>query len=296
MKHSGLVIFIIILVLVVIFLLHLFRKHFKSLILPNVYLITGAVKSGKTLLSVHLAIKTYKRNLRSYYLRLFFMKLLHREDDCKKPMLYSNIKLARVNFNLLTFDIILNKVRIPNKSVVLIDEASLLADSMLYNDKDINNTLTRFVKLFAHATHGGSLIIDTQNISDLHFSFKRCMNEYLYINKRLKLPFFSILWVREMFYSSENQTMNTTGEDLDLTLRKVLILNTTYKKYDCYCYSSFTDYLDYQVVYDYEKLGIHDDLKCYKLVSFQDYASDINDAMLKHYGTRKEESTDEEAN
>ena len=281
--------------LVGIFLLHLFRKHFKSLVLPNVYLITGAVKSGKTLLSVHLAIKTYKRNVRAYYFRYFIMKILHREDDCQKPMLYSNIKLAKVNFNLLTMDIVLNKVRIPNKSVVLIDEASLLADSMLYGDKDINNILTRFVKLFAHATHGGSLIIDTQNISDLHFSFKRCMNEYLYINKRLKLPFISVLWVREMFYSSENQTMNVAGEDLDLTLRKILIFNNTYKKYDCYCYSSFTDFLPYQVCYDFDKLAYDDDLKCYKLISFQDYAAEINETMKKQYGTRKEEA-DEEAN
>ena len=38
--------------------------------------------------------------------------------------------LNKVKYNDLTLDIILREVRIPYKSVVLIDEASLLADSM----------------------------------------------------------------------------------------------------------------------------------------------------------------------
>lgn len=276
MENRGNILFIIILVLVAIFLIHLFRKHFKSVVLGNVSLISGAVKSGKSFLSVHFALSIYRKNVCLYYIKHFFNKLLHRADDDMKPMLYSNMKLARVDFNLLSMDILLRKVRIPPKSVVLLDEASIIADSMLYQDKDINNALTLFVKLFAHYSHNGSLIINTQSVSDLHFSFKRCINSYLYIHKKLRLPFFTIFWVREMFYTSDNSVINTSNSDVDDTLKKIIVLNRTYKKYDCLYLSSLTDYLPYQVVYDYEKLDYTDDLKCYKLVSFQDFATKVN--------------------
>lgn len=266
---------IIVLSLVVYFWI---RKKIKVLNVPNVFLISGAVKTGKTLLSVHLAKKEYKRNLRAWYIRFFFSKLFRLEVD-EKPMLYTNIPLARVQFNLLTMDIILQKKRIPNKSVVLIDEASLLADSTLCKDKNINNKLMRFVKLFAHYSHGGKLIIDTQSISDLHFSFKRCMNNYLYIYSRVKYPFITIMKVREMLYSDDGSLMNNSNEDIELSMRKIIIFNRTYKDYDCYCYSSFTDMLPFEVRYDVEKLTKHDDMKCYNLVSFQDFAQLINKQM-----------------
>lgn len=271
----------IFIILLVVLVLWFIRRHFKRLVIPNVYLISGAVKTGKTLLSVHLAKKEYRRNIRSYYLRVLFMKLLFfkNKDLPKKPMLYTNIPLGRCKFNLLTMDILLQKVRIPDKSVVLIDEASLLADSTMIKDKNINNKLMRFVKLFAHYTHGGKLIIDTQSIADLHFSFKRCMNSYLYIYERTKYPFITVMKVREMLYSTDGSLVNNSNEDIELSMRKIVIFNRTYKDYDCYCYSSFTDMLPYQVRYDVKSLSKDDDMKVYHLVSFQDFSKEINKFM-----------------
>lgn len=298
MQHSntGFVIFIFICILFGVFLLHLYRKHFKQIILPNVFLVSGAVKSGKSFLSVHYALKVYKRNLRNYYITKFFCKLLHKDFNKLKPMFYSNMKLAKVDFNLLSMNILLRKVRIPDKSVVLLDEASLIADSMMYGDKDINNALTLFVKLFAHYSHGGTLVINTQQISDLHFSFKRCINNYLYISKKLRLPFFSVLWVREMFYASDNNVNNTTTSDMDDGLKKILVLNRVFKKYDQYYLSSLTDYLPYEVCYTYDKLDYSDDLKTYVLVSLQDFCVKINKDMAVAYGFDTDDSVVDENN
>ena len=269
---------IIVILVIALIIIHFVRKHFKSLTIPNVYLITGAVKSGKSLLAVHIARKEYRKEVRHWYIRKFFQQLLHRETDMK-PMLYSNIPLAKTKFNLLTKDIIMQKVRIPNKSVVLIDEASLLADSMLFKNNDVNNALMRFVKLFGHYSHGGKLIIDTQAICDLHFSFKRCMSNYLYIYSRSKLPFFTIMKVREMMYSEDNSVVNNVNEDIELSLRKIFIWNWSYKLYDCYCYSSFTDHLAYQVNYEVDKKSVKDDLKVYEVVSFHDFAKVMNESI-----------------
>ena len=62
-SNSGIALIIIIVVLGLLLLVYL-KRHFKKIIIPNVFLVTGAVKSGKTLLSVHYAIKIYKRNVR----------------------------------------------------------------------------------------------------------------------------------------------------------------------------------------------------------------------------------------
>lgn len=275
------IITILLLVVAALVVIHFIKKRIKMLNVPNVFLISGAVKTGKTLLSVHLAKKEYRRNVRNWHIKCFFLKLLGKKKDelPLRPMLYSNIPLARVKFNVLTMKIILQKVRIPDKSVVLIDEASLLADSTLWNDKYINNKLMRFVKLFAHYSHGGKLIIDTQSISDLHFSFKRCMNNYLYIYSRTKFPFITIMKVREMLYSEDGSLTNNSNQDIELSMRTIIIWNRTYKDYDMYCYSAFTDMLPYQVKYNVKKMKKNDDMKCYHLVSFQDFAKEINKSM-----------------
>lgn len=287
-NSSGNTFLIILIVIIAIVVLVFIRKHFKKIVLPNVFLVSGAVKSGKTLLSVHLAIKQYKKNLRVFKIRKFLLTILGRGKYAGlAPMLYSNIPLAKVKFNKLTMDIIYQKVRIPDKSIVLIDEMSLLADSFLFKDQDINNHLMRFCKLFAHYSHGGYLIVDTQSLSDCHFSIRRCLGSYLYIYERIKLPLITIMKVREMAYSDDNSVVTVSSQDIELEMRKVIIFNTTYKKYDSYCYSSFTDFKKYKVCYTKSIKSFKDDLKCYKLVSFQDFAKEINDEMDKQYGGTK---------
>lgn len=268
---------LLILIGVAILLIFLWSKT-KRLKIDNVYFISGGVKTGKTFISVALAIKTYKKNIRKWYIRSIFCKVLYKftkkqrfYDDSKKPMLYSNIPLRYIKHNPLTIDIVERKVRIPNKSVVLIDETSLLADSMLFNKKEINDELLLFYKLFAHFTHGGTCIANSQSIADNHYSLKRCMSHYLYVNARKKYPFVSIFQVRELLYSDDNSSVNTITRDLEKDTLKVWFLNRYYKYYDCYCYSIFTDSLTYYVDYDRPILKLTDSLKTDNLVTLQDF-------------------------
>ena len=168
---SEKLILILLIAVAILFVLHWINKKFKRLNMPNVFLITGAVKTGKTLLAVHLARKEIRNAKIKWYIKSFFLRLLGRELP-QKPMLYTNIPVAKTQYNIITMDILLCKVRIPDKSVVLLDEASLIADSMMYKDKNINARLMRFVKLFAHYTHGGKLIIDTQSLSVNHLKIE----------------------------------------------------------------------------------------------------------------------------
>lgn len=227
------IIFIIILLLVLFFLL----KHLKILNLPNITLITGGVKTGKSSLAVYLAIKKYKSVLFSYYIKkyLFFKKI-------EKPLLYSNIPLRKIKFVPLSKDLLFRNMRFAYGSVLLVDEASLVADSQSYKDDFTSEVLTIFNKLYGHSTKGGYLFYDTQNVSDVHYAIKRVCSTYLWIQKCVKLPFFLKLYVREVVNSESQDNVNTFQKDVDDEVDKFLLIpKKIWKRFDCYCYSIFTD-------------------------------------------------------
>ena len=210
------VLLIILIVLSIVFLVW-WIKHAKKLKISNVYFISGAVKTGKSYVTVALGVKTYKRNLRRFYLTypLLRLKLMLRHEKYNeneyKPMLYSNIPLRYVKYNPFTIDILLRKVRLPNKSVCVLDEASLLADSMLFKDKQINDDLTLFFKLYGHYTHGGTCVINSQTIADMHYAIKRSIGRYMYIYGNAKFPFVTLLKGVERIYSDDTTSVNNVN-------------------------------------------------------------------------------------
>ena len=131
MNQFGTLIFVLVVLAIVIFLLWFFIFKVKHLKIPNVYLVTGGVKCGKSYVSVWIAVRQYKRAKRKAHVQNFFIrflinpvrKLFKKEPFKLKeiPMLYSNMRLRNIKYNLLTLDIIYRKVRIPVGSVVLVD-------------------------------------------------------------------------------------------------------------------------------------------------------------------------------
>ena len=276
-----------ILLVLAIFVIVLFfiRRKLKRINLPNVYLITGAVKSGKSALSVALAINKYRKNLFKWWItrpfqkfKKWFQKVFKKNPNYElplKPMLYSNIPLNYYH-NRLTFDIILRKKRIPENSVVLIDESSLLADSMMFKSDYINNALRLFFKLFAHAYgNDATCIINTQSFSDNHMSIKRCLGTYLYIYSKVKFPFFTLFKVRELLNQEETGLSISTG-DVEADLLTMFMWNHTYKRYSSRCYSGLTDHLEYEV--DYNKAKEKHELICNEVLDLHD----LYNALMKY--------------
>lgn len=267
---------IIIIVIIVLFLLFIYFKFFKIPKLKNVVFLDGGLGSGKSFYSVFLAIKLHKRALRKWHFQNYVCKFLglfsknYKNKEVEKPLLYSNIKLKNYEHVILTKELLTRDMRFNYKSVVLIDEFSLFADQQLYKNQDLNEKLQLFFKLFRHETKGGYMIVNSQSINDCHYSFKYIINDYFYIHHRIKLPFISLLAIRENFYSADNgNVVNSSNEDIETTLKKVVVFNKYYKSYDSYCYSIFTDNLetDNRLV-NFIK---NDDLKADKLISFRDY-------------------------
>lgn len=272
----------IIVIVVAVAFIFIYFKFFKIPKLKNVVFIDGGLGSGKSFYSVSLAIKLHKKALIKWYFQKCICKFLalfskkYKNKEIEKPLLYSNIKLKNYEHVILTKELLTRDIRFNYKSVVLIDEFSLFADQQLYKNQDLNEKLQLFFKLFRHETKGGYMVVNSQSINDCHYSFKYILNDYFYIHHRIKLPFISLLAIRENVYSADSgNVINSSNDDIESTLKKVIVFNKYYNKYDSYTYSIFTDKLesDNRLV----KFIKNDDLKADRLISFRDYKYLIKD-------------------
>lgn len=235
---------VIIILILLIALIIWYFKYRKKYRFDCISLVVGAPKTGKTTLQIYLALKTYRRVLLKWKIKKFF----GRKEE--KPLLYSNIPLT-VPHVRLTKELLLRIERFAYKSVVIISETSLVADSnsaMTRNEEQLerNFQLNMFYKLIGHELHGGSVFVETQNPSDNHYALRRCLNRYLFIQRCIKwVPFIIIFKVREMAYlDGENvNVINTVENDLEKNTLYYWCFKSVWKKFDAYAYSIFTDNL-----------------------------------------------------
>lgn len=243
-------------------------RKFKKPKISCMALVTGGVKAGKSTFSCALALSKYKSQVRKVRFANFFRRIF-RKELFEKPLLYSNVPL-NCEYVPLTDDLLLRKQRFVFRSVIYAQEASLIADSQLIKNLDINQRLLLFNKLIGHETKGGYLIYDTQCINDNHYSVKRCISEYFYIHDTIKwIPFILLCHVRELRYSDDGQEINVYDGDVEESMRTVLVSKRIWKMFDAYCYSVLTDHLP--VASDVVEGRELSDLKARKIVSFRKY-------------------------
>lgn len=262
----GLIIFLLLIALA-LFLTGKILSKFKVPKVGCIALVTGGVKTGKSTFAVNLAIKTYRRVHRVWRIRSYIQKLFHLQVD-EEPLLYSNIPLA-VPYVDLTVDIIMRRVRPRYKSVIYVNEASLLAQKDTFRDMELDERIMLFNKLYGHETKGGYIVYDTQAIVDLNCNIRRCLSEYFYIHHLEKhFPFILCAKVREERYSEDGTTVNSYTEDIEESMKKVLISKRVWKIFDAYCFSSLTDDLP---VADKVVCRDKNDLKVRDIVSFRQF-------------------------
>ncbi|MDE6242315.1 MAG: hypothetical protein K2M08_07860 [Anaeroplasmataceae bacterium] len=242
-------------------------KKFATLPDNSIVMVNGGLGAGKSLFTIGGGVREYKRRLRSWKIS----KVLFAWKKFEKPVICSNIPL-KMDYVPLTKDILERKVRLPYGSVVVIDEFSLVADSMSY--KEINNTtLMLFIKLFRQETRGGIMFVNTQALSDCHYAMKRCVNSYIWIFKRVRI-FFLLLFKIRVFTINDESTLNVV-DDVEDT-RWYFLTKKVFKLYDTHCFSGLTDNLPVadQVINgkQLEDLKIHN----YKdIASYVDYESEV---------------------
>lgn len=261
-------------ILIFIIWFFFFRKQ-KSLDYGCLLYITGALKTGKTFLSMSVIDMEYRKVLSKWKKANFKRKLssiLKHSDyvPIEKPLIYSNMPLV-IPYVPLTNDLLLRKERFVKGSIVYLNEASFVASQMDTKDDLVNFQLNSFCKLFGHEVgsselgYDGLLILDTQNIKDTHYAFKNvCTSFYFIHHKKSFLHFWIKLYLKE--YSYVDNVSNNTDSDLPDDFKVVIRSKKYFKYYDRYAYSSFTDNLkvnnkEYYPLFD-------NDLKMKEAVSF----------------------------
>lgn len=275
-----------------VFLFFYIRKNFKYPKTGCLILVDGGVKTGKSTLSVALVRRNYKSTHRRWKFRKFLCKVFSKPIT-EEPHIYSNIPLS-CDFVPLTLDLILRKKRFTYGSIIYVNEASLLAESQMFRDMEVNERLMLFNKLIGHELKGGQIVYDTQAISDLHYSIKRCLSEYLYIHHLTKwIPFFLVAYVRECRYSEDNNVISVDTSDVEDTLKRVIIPKSVWKLFDAYAFSSLTDDLPV------EENIVHGkdlpNLKVNKILSFKRFIT-VPDEFQHHQSNNKELNENEKTN
>lgn len=259
-----------ILIAVALFFVRRFLNKFKFPKITCVAVFTGDVKVGKSGVSLACAKSKYRQVHFAWRVRCFFMKLFRRQDLPEEPLFYSNIELAGIKYNELTLDHILRKKRFNFKSVVFVDEASLLCDCYLSKDHpELSTELLKFFKLFGHMTHNGYCILNSQQISDLHIALRKITSQYFYIHETSSkyIPFIAYCRMREERYTEDGSTLNVYDKDVEDSLKTCIFNKRVFKQYDPYCYSILTDNKDTCNIEKYNEIGSN--LKANKLISFR---------------------------
>lgn len=233
-------IILIITILLAVLGLILFVLFFKIPKIKNLCFIDGGLGTGKSALSVCFAIRKHKSQIRKWHIRNF---LIPWNVSKERPLLYSNIPLKYKDYVPITKDLIYRQKRFNYKSVLLLDECSLLVDQMDFKNAELSERLSELYKLFRHETKGGYCIVNSQSISDMHYSFKYCINEYFYIHSKIRLLRHSIVKIQEYSYSSENAVQQINNGDVEDNTKIFIFSNKYFKYYDTYCHSIYTDML-----------------------------------------------------
>lgn len=276
--------FLVILIIIFVVLFIIFKRS-KKFTFDSTVMINGCVGSGKSLLSVKIAINSINKAHHIWWRRThIYSKFFRNMKNEEEPLLYSNIPIKSKFYVPLSNDIILRQTRCHYKSVILIDESSLLATSLDYKDKDLSEHLQLFLKLVRHSLLGSyrniwgsypNVIINTQSKNDNHFAFDRTLNQVLYLTKSINLPFFKVVWCRDMLLI--DSVVNDFEDDIkeSLSSRWFLISKKFFKKYNSYSYEFLTrDLQKENQIEDYIDISIKNVEKFY-IPSFHNW-NEIN--------------------
>lgn len=266
----------------------------------TVICLTGGLGTGKTLIAVDRAIKEYRKRLFMWRIGLYNKrKGLKVIKKAEMPKLYSNIPvlLKRPIYigkslipykeyfsEVLTYEHILLLDRIPEYSVVLIDEVGQVADQYQFDNPFVMQNLQQFIRYFRHFIDG-KLILTDQSSSNIVVAIRRRINKIYNLHDfRRNWFFFYKVKVQELFITED--IMTTSEQNIHkeyeffyglLPLKWLKFLDITklftYKKYDSRCYS-----IIYNTVYPQGKDSQHKDYKT-------DYVIDIpnNSEMRKEF-------------
>lgn len=192
-----------------------------------VYLFSGRMGSGKSYLSVQIAVKQYKKAIFNWFIR---SKLLHKKED--KPILLSLLPIGRyktkkvkgkkiITFTKISVDLkkehLLQQIFIPLGSTILLEEGGTILNQWDYDTEECITVgkLTRFYRQWIGGKHGVFIVNDQASSEIVKAIRVRCGNVYNMKNFRRWakiLPFYKVNY--QSLLISDDQVSNQGTTDL----------------------------------------------------------------------------------
>lgn len=205
----------------------------------TVVVFTGGLGSGKTFLGVKTAIKSYRKALFKWrFNKIFSIK----KRNCEKPLLFSNIPINYGRFikrkysEKLIAEHLLMYFKIPENSVVFIDEVGQFASQNDYNNQVITDLLQEFIRFFRHYVNGRLIMTDQSN-SNIVVQIRRRVNVVynLLDFKKVTFGFFYKISFFKMI-SAEDNLQNNNNVNSDESPYFCGLLPLFSKNYESRCY------------------------------------------------------------
>ncbi|MBR2019812.1 MAG: hypothetical protein IKA05_05375 [Clostridia bacterium] len=227
--------FWLVLIVVAILLIVVWFKSYHLDIYRSITAYTGGVGSGKTFLSVRQCVKCYKKALKTYRNQAFWAKILRREVP-EKPLLFSNIPIIykkQFTSAKLTPEIVLLQCRIPEGSVVLIDEVSGFLNQFEYAKNENVRLFDEFCRFFRQYV-GGNMVINDQCSANVVLQIRRRLNTIYNLNKHRFFLGVTSVKVREINISDEIIAIDE--KDTNEPYSRFVCFGNFFKFYESRCY------------------------------------------------------------
>lgn len=227
---------IIIVILIVVAIIMWRSYSFNTF--DTVVAFTGGLGSGKSFMSVAMAVKLLRRQRFKVKLHNF----LHPKDKWERPILYSSIPVRvkrKEMATILTDGHLLLQERIIPNSVVFIDEIGGYCSQFDYRATN-TDIFDEFVRFFRHYTKGGYLVVNDQCSENIVLQVRRRLNTvYNLMGFRMwpcrYLPLFYTVKVRNITVSEEIKTIEEQDTEDNMTTYFGIV--PFLRRYDTHCYS-----------------------------------------------------------
>lgn len=186
------IVFLIIVAVVMFFFLWQ-AFHAKRMTKNTVLCFTGGLGTGKTYCAVQKAVGFYRRQRLRYRLR--WIPIVGSKHP---PHIYSNIpiKLGRNKYSeVLSLEHIIMTERLPEKSIVLIDEIGQFANQYEYDNPYVMAYLQEFIRFFRHYIDGRLVLTDQASdniVKPIRLRINIIYNLNDFHRMWLFLPFFKV--------------------------------------------------------------------------------------------------------
>lgn len=235
--------FELICLIVAVWVIWKFVKSYRFNTHDTVVSFTGGLGSGKTFMSVDVAIKLLRRNRKKVKWKNRFRKLMFKKP-LPKPMLYSSIpvRISRKEMALeLTERHLLLQDKIPQGSIVLLDEIGAFCSQFDFKAKNAD-IFDEFVRFFRQYTKGGYLVCNDQCSENIVLQVRRRLNTvYNLMGFRKWFWIFYTVKVRNITVSEEIKTVEEQHTEDSMTTKFGIM--PLWRRYDTYCYYPRYEYV-----------------------------------------------------